>query len=83
MMKEIPLFKIEDEKLVNLRKEIRNLRDTIDGELNRVVVTENRQELEEMTLFLLRIVLKLNDLRCKELYYTEAGEHRASILKED
>lgn len=83
MEKKIPLFKIEDEKLVELRIEIRNLRDMIDGELNCVVVTDNRQELKEMTLFLFKNVSKLFDLRSKEFYYTEVGEHRASIVKEE
>lgn len=83
MQKKIPLFKIEDEKLVDLRKDIRNRRDMIDGELNRIIITDNREELKEMTLFLYKNISALFDLRSKEFYYTEAAEHRASVIKEE
>lgn len=47
---------------MKLRQEINNTRDTIDGELNRIMVTDDIEEIRRLTYYLF---LNINDLICK------------------
>lgn len=44
---------------MKLRQEINNTRDTIDGELNRIMVTDDIEEIRGLTYYLFR---NINDL---------------------
>lgn len=48
-------------------KEVLNLADMIEGEINRMLVTNNLAELDTMTLHALKNVKKLQDIRSREL----------------
>ena len=47
---------------MKLRQEINNTRDMIDGELNRIMVTDDIEEIRRLTYYLFR---NINDLICK------------------
>ena len=47
---------------MKLRQEINNTRDTIDGELNRIMVTDDIEEIRGLTYYLF---CNINDLICK------------------
>lgn len=47
---------------MKLRQEINNTRDMIDGALNRIMVTDDREEIRRLTYYLF---LDINDLICK------------------
>lgn len=47
---------------MKLRQEINNTRDMIDGELNRIMVTDDIEEIRRLTYYLF---LDINDFICK------------------
>lgn len=54
-----------DEKLY---KEQRNLRDMIDGELNRIAVTDSKDEIKAMVFSLVHSISSYSDIHIRRLY---------------
>lgn len=57
-----------DEKLYKLYKEQRNLRDMIDGELNRIAVTDSEDEIKAMVFSLVHSISSYSDIHIRRLY---------------
>ena len=57
----------EEKKMTNDHKEIVNLGNTIQGEINRMCVTKSIEELDSMCLYAINNIMKLRNARTKEL----------------
>ena len=53
------------------RKTVMNLADMLHGEINRMCVTDDLIELANMSRYALRNIIKLEDMRYKELKLKE------------
>ena len=52
-------------------KEQQNLLKMLDGCINRICVTKDRNELKIKTIWAVRYIMWLNDMRDREIFYRE------------
>jgi hypothetical protein len=63
-----------------MSKEQQKLLEMLDGCINRICVTDDRDELKIKTIWAIRYIMKLNDMRDREIFYRETyrdeeGQH--------
>ena len=52
-------------------KDQQRLLEMLNGCINRMCVTKDRNELKNKTIWAVRYVMKLNDMRDREIFYKE------------
>lgn len=61
------------------RQKVMNLADMIEGEINRMCVTEELSELDSMTLWAMKNICELNKIKAHEIKLTMWGKKNERI----
>ena len=56
------------------RQKMANITDMIEGEINRMCVTEDLSELDSMTLYAIKNICELNKMKAHEIKLTMWGK---------
>lgn len=54
-----------------MNKKQQNLLEMLNGCINRICVTKDRNELKSKTIWAVRYIMRLNDMRDREIFYRE------------